>query len=134
KWMLDAYERGLIWVLRHQLFTLMVAAATLVATIWLYIIVPKGLLPQQDTGLIVGVTDSAQSISFKAMMERQRAVAEIVRQDPDVVNVSSFVGAGTANATVNTGRLYIALKPRDRRTAGASAIIDRLRDATRNVE
>jgi hydrophobe/amphiphile efflux-1 (HAE1) family protein len=132
--MLNAYEAGLKWVLRHQFFTLMIAVATFVATIWLYIIVPKGLLPQQDTGLIVGVTDSAQSISFKAMMERQRNVAGIVQQDPDVVSVASFVGAGTVNATVNTGRLYIALKPRDQRTANASQIIDRLRDATHGVE
>jgi hydrophobe/amphiphile efflux-1 (HAE1) family protein len=132
--MLNAYDTGLKWVLRHQFFTLMVAIATLVATVWLYVIVPKGLLPQQDTGLIVGVTDAAQSISFKAMTERQRAVAAIVGKDPDVVKVASFVGAGTVNATVNTGRLYIALKPRDERTASASAIIDRLRDATHNVE
>ncbi len=132
--MLNAYDFGLKWVLRHQFFTLMVAVATLVATIWLYIIVPKGLLPQQDTGLIVGVTDAAQSISFKAMMERQQKVAEIVRQDADVVSVSSFVGAGAVNATVNTGRLYIALKPRDQRKASASAIIDRLRDAVHDVE
>jgi multidrug efflux pump len=134
QWMLDAYERGLQWVLRHQFFTLMVAVATLVATIWLYIIVPKGLLPQQDTGLILGVTDSAQSISFRAMVDRQRAVAEIVRKDPDVVSVSSMVGAGTINATVNTGRLYIALKPRGERNASAGEIINRLRDATKNVE
>jgi hydrophobe/amphiphile efflux-1 (HAE1) family protein len=132
--MLDAYDAGLKWVLRHQFFTLMVAIATFVATIWLYIIVPKGLLPQQDTGLIVGVTDSAQSISFKAMVDRQRAVAEIVRRDPDVVTVASFVGAGTVNSTVNTGRLYIALKPRDERKLNASQIIDRLREATRGVE
>ncbi|MHA3775315.1 multidrug efflux RND transporter permease subunit [Verrucomicrobiota bacterium sgz303538] len=134
QWMLGAYERGLQWVLRHQFFTLLVAVATLVATIWLYVIVPKGLLPQQDTGLILGVTDSAQSISFKAMTQRQRALAEIVRRDPDVVSVASFVGAGTANATVNTGRLSIALKPRDERSADASQIIGRLRKATRNVE
>ena len=84
-WMLGAYERGLKWVMAQQFFTLMVAIATLVATIWLCIIVPKGLLPQQDTGLILGVTDSAQSISFKAMVQRQRSIAEIVRGDPDVV-------------------------------------------------
>jgi multidrug efflux pump len=132
--MLHAYDRGLKWVLRHQFITLMVAIATFVATIWLYVIVPKGLLPQQDTGLIVGVTDSAQSISFKAMMDRQRAVADIVRRDPDVVSVASFVGAGTVNSTVNTGRLYIALKQRGQRKLSASQIIDRLRDATRNIE
>ena len=128
------YEHGLKWVLRHQLFTLGVAFATLVATIWLYIIVPKGLLPQQDTGLIIGVTDAAQSISFLAMVERQRLVAEIVRQDPDVASVASFVGAGTVNATINTGKLYINLKPRDQRRASASEIIARLREATLNTE
>ncbi len=132
--MLHWYDAGLKWVLRHQFFTLMVAVATLVATIWLYIIVPKGLLPQQDTGLIVGVTDASQSISFKAMMQLQREVAAIVEKDPDVVSVSSFVGAGAVNATVNTGRLFIALKPRDQRSAGASAIIDRLRNSVRDVE
>lgn len=134
QWMLDTYEIGLKWVLRHQFFTLMVAIATLVATIFLYIIVPKGLLPQQDTGLILGVTDSAQSISFKAMAQRQHEIAEIVRKDPDVRSVSSFVGAGAVNATVNTGRLNIQLKPRNERKASASEIIDRLREATKNVE
>ena len=93
--MLDGYDRSLQWVLRHQAFTLGVAIVTLVATIWLYVIVPKGLLPPQDTGLIIGVTDAAQSISFKDMVARQRAIAEIVRRDPDVVSVASFVGAGT---------------------------------------
>jgi len=132
--MLRGYDHGLKWVLRHQFFTLMIAIATFVATIWLFAIVPKGLLPLQDTGLIVGVTDSAQSISFKAMIDRQRALADIVRTDPDVVSVASFVGAGTVNSTVNTGRLYIALKPRGERSASAGRIIDRLRDATRNVE
>src|SRR6185369_12805612 len=134
QWMLDTYEIGLKWVMRHQFFTLMVAVATLVATIFLYIIVPKGLLPQQDTGLILGVTDSAQSISFKAMAQRQHEIAEIVRKDPDVRSVSSFVGAGAVNAMVNTGRLNIQLKPRKERSASASEIIDRLRDATKNVE
>ena len=133
KGMLDWYDHGLRWVLKHQPLTLGVAITTLVATIWLYIIVPKGLLPQQDTGLIVGVTDAAQSISFKAMVERQRAIADIVRTDPDVVSVASFVGAGAVNATVNTGRLYINLKPRDERQASASEVIDRLREATKDV-
>ncbi len=132
--LLNVYESGLKWVLRHQPFTLAVAVATLVATIWLYVIVPKGLLPQQDTGLIIGVTDAAQSISFKAMVERQHVVGDIVGRDPDVASVASFVGAGTVNATVNTGRLYINLKPRDQRQAGAAEIIDRLREATRDVQ
>ena len=120
-------------MLAHQRFVLNVALITLVATILLYIIVPKGLLPQQDTGVIIGVTDAAENISFKAMMERVHAVSEIVRQDPDVASVSASVGAGTVNATVNTARLYIVLKPHDQR-ANAEEIIDRLRKATRNVE
>jgi multidrug efflux pump subunit AcrB len=132
--LLDGYDRSLQWVLRHQAFTLGVAILTMVATVWLYVIVPKGLLPQQDTGLIVGVTDSAQSISFQDMVARQRAIAEIVRRDPDVVSVASFVGAGTVNATINSGRLYVNLKPRDSRQASAGQIIDRLRAATESVQ
>ncbi len=126
----DGYDWGLKWVLRHQTFTLWVTAATLVATVWLYILVPKGLLPHQDTGMILGVTDASQSISFKLMAQRQTAVAEIVRQDPDVESVASFVGGGAVNATVNTGRLYIHLKPREHRKAGADEVIQRLRKAT----
>jgi len=134
KAMLDWYERGLKWVLRHQPLTLAIAIATLIGTLLLYVVVPKGLLPEQDTGLITGVTDAAQSISFKAMVERQRVIADIVRKDPDVVGVASFVGAGTVNATVNTGRLYIDLKPRNQRRSTVTQIIGRLRDATRDVE
>jgi hydrophobe/amphiphile efflux-1 (HAE1) family protein len=132
--LLNAYDRSLQWVLRHQPLTLAVAIITMAVTVWLYAIIPKGLLPQQDTGLIIGVTDAAQAISFKAMVERQREIAEIVRRDPDVVSVASFVGAGSVNATVNSGRLYINLKPRDRRQAGAAEIIDRLRAATDSVQ
>src|SRR2546425_526406 len=131
---LDAYDRSLQWVLRQQRFTLAVAAATLVATVLLYVFVPKGLLPQQDTGLIIGVTDAAQSISFKAMVERQREIADLARRDPDVQSVASFVGAGTVNATVNSGRLYINLKPRNQRSTGAGEIIEHLRDAPASVQ
>jgi hydrophobe/amphiphile efflux-1 (HAE1) family protein len=131
--MLDAYEQGLRWVLRHQALTFAVFLATLVGTILLYVAVPKGLLPPQDTGLIIGVTDAAQDISFKAMVSRQRALAEIVKRDSDVVSVASFVGAGVVNPTVNAGRLYITLKPRDERRASAAEIIARLREATRDV-
>src|SRR5882724_10624023 len=134
RWMLDTYERGLQWVLKHQAFTLAIALVTLVATIWLYFIVPKGLLPQQDTGLILGITDAAQSISFKAMALKQRAVSDIVMRDPDVARVASFVGAGTVNPTMNSGRLYIGLKPHDQRKASATEIIARLLDASRDVE
>ena len=127
------HERGLRWVLAHQRFVLVVAIVTLVATILLYIVVPKGLLPQQDTGVIIGVTDAAENISFKAMMERVHAVSDIIRKDPDVASVSASVGAGTVNATINTARLYIVLKPHNERP-NAEKIMERLRNATRNVE
>ncbi|MHA3775567.1 multidrug efflux RND transporter permease subunit [Verrucomicrobiota bacterium sgz303538] len=130
---LAIYEHGLKWVLRHQFFTLVIAVATLIATIALYVIIPKGLLPQQDTGVILGVTDAAQDISFEAMAERVHSVTDIVRKDPDVVNVSASVGAGSVNATVNTARLYIVLKPREERKASATEIIARLRQATQEV-
>ena len=132
--LLGAYESGLKWVMRHQFLTLMVAVGTLIATIWLYIVIPKGLLPEQDTGLISGVTDAAQSISFQAMVNRQHAITDIVTRDPDVMSAASFVGAGSVNSTVNTGRINIQLKPRDQRTASASEIIDRLREATKDVQ
>ncbi len=132
--MLALYESGLKWVMKHQFVTLMSAVATLVLTVWLYMIVPKGLLPQQDTGLIVGVTDAAQSISFGAMLERQRAVSEIVQRDPDVASVASVVGAGNINATVNTGRLLIELKPREKRSHTAGEIIARIRESVQHVE
>ena len=132
--LLNAYDHSLQWVLRHQRFTLGVALAAALATILLYVFIPKSLLPEQDTGLIIGVTDAAQSISFKAMSVRQHEIAEIVGRDPDVVSVASFVGAGTVNATVNSGRLYITLKPRHQRRAEARQIIRRLSDATAPVQ
>ena len=131
--MLNWYDRGLRWVLRHQFITLMVAIGTLVATIWLYVLVPKGLLPQQDTGMILGITDAEQSISFKAMAQRQRALTDVLLQDPDVASVASFVGAGTVNPTMNTGRIYINLKAHDKRKANAAEIIGRLREATKEL-
>jgi len=132
--MLAAYDRGLRWVLGHQRLTLWVAVFTLALTLALYVVIPKGLLPQQDTGLIIGVTDAAENISFRAMVARQRAIADAVRRDPDVASVASFVGAGTINPTLNTGRLTINLKPRERRSASASDIIARLRESVKDVE
>ena len=132
--MLAFYEVGLKWVMRNQFITLLVAIATLVGTIWLYVLIPKGLLPQQDTGLIVGVTDAAQNISFQGMLARQRALADLVRHDPDVQSVASFVGAGAVNPTINSGRLTIVLKPRNQRRSNAEQVIARLRDTTASVE
>ena len=132
--MLAFYDGGLKWVLRNRLITLIVAIATLVATIFLYLAIPKGLLPNQDTGELIGVTDAAQNISFKAMLARQREVTDIVEKDPDVQSVAAFVGAGTVNATVNTGRLYIVLKPRDKRRSTADQIMARLNAATKDLQ
>ena len=133
----DAVQRGygatLRVVLRHQPLTLLVAVLTLAGTLALYAVVPKGFLPQQDTGVIVAVVDAAPGISFQAMAERQRAVADILRRDPGVAAVGSFVGAGLVNATVNTGRITVALKPHGQRD-GAAAVIARLRAAVADVQ
>ena len=132
--LLAFYMRGVRWVLAHQTLTLAVAVLTLVATVFLYVITPKGLLPEQDTGLVIGVTDAAQNISFRSMVTHQRQIADIVMRDPDVASVTSFVGTGTINATLNTGRLSINLKPREERKSSAEQIITRLRNQVRNVE
>jgi hydrophobe/amphiphile efflux-1 (HAE1) family protein len=126
KLMLRGYEKSLRWVLRHQTFTLWLAIAAFGATIALFVISPKGFLPTQDTGLIIATTDARQEISFAAMTDVQRKVAEAVRSDPDVTAVASFLGAGVVNPTANTGRVIIALKPRKERHASAEQIIARL--------
>ncbi|MFA5120106.1 multidrug efflux RND transporter permease subunit [Zavarzinia sp.] len=131
---LALYEKSLGFVMVHQRETLLVAIATLVATIGLYIVVPKGFLPQQDTGLIVGVTDAAPDISFAAMAAKQQQVADIVRRDPDVAAVSAFVGTGTINSTGNAGRLYISLKPRADRGETADRVMRRLKLATQGIQ
>ena len=131
--LLDRYRRSLRFVLRHRPTTLVVTGATLVATLYLYVVVPKGFLPQQDTGLIIGVTDAAQDISFPAMAARQREVTEIALADPAVASVGSFVGVGTVNAAGNSGRLYINLKPKRDRDSSAEGVIGRLRRALARV-
>ena len=125
-WLLGHYETGLKWVLRHYLFTLSVWALTLVATVLLYLAVPKGFFPQQDTGIIMGTTDAAQDISFIAMKELQQKVAKVVLEDPAVATLASFMG-GMGASTVNNGRMFITLKPRDQRDATADEVIARLR-------
>ncbi|MBU6498388.1 MAG: efflux RND transporter permease subunit [Rhodospirillales bacterium] len=117
--LLALYRRTLHWSLRHQRFMLILAAATLVGTVGLYVIVPKGFLPQQDTGVIVAVTEAGQSISIPAMSQLQERAAALVREDPAVSGVVSFVGAGEINPTPNTGQLTIVLKPRPQRDAAA---------------
>jgi HAE1 family hydrophobic/amphiphilic exporter-1 len=122
--MLDAYKRALIVVLRHQPLTMLVFVATVVATIGLYVAVPKGFFPQQDTGNIQGIAEAAQDISFAGMSERAMAVADIVRQDPDVYSIGNTLG----NGTLNTSNFFIALRSREEgRTASSDEIISRLR-------
>ncbi len=120
------YGRTLTWVLRHQTATLLVTAGTLVLTLWLYVVVPKGFFPVQDTGVILGVSEAPQTVSFSAMAERQQALTRIILKDADVQSISSFIGVDGINATPNSGRIQINLKPRDQRTVSASEIIRRL--------
>ncbi len=127
--LIGGYDTVLRWVLRHQGFTLLVAAATLALTVYLYIIVPKGFFPEQDTGLIQAISEAPQSISFAAMATRQEELAGAILKDPDVVSLSSFVGVDGNNATLNTGRFLINLKPREDRSTTIDEIIHRLQNS-----
>jgi multidrug efflux pump len=124
---LGLYARTLRVVLDHQPATLLVAVATLGVTLLLYVAVPKGLFPIQDTGVILGISEAPQSVSFPAMAQRQRALAQAILRDPAVDTLSSFIGIDGANVTLNSGRLLITLKPLDERKISARAIIERLR-------
>src|SRR5215469_3508896 len=125
----ELYGRSLDWVLRHETLTLLVTAATLVATIWLYIIIPKGFLPLQDTGLIFAVMEGGQDISFTEMKRLQAEVEDAMRKDPDVTGVVSVIGVTPINATPNAGRLAITLRSRDERQTPVNAVIERLQRA-----
>ena len=131
---IEAYGRSLQWVLRYQTTTLLVAAGTLVLTIWLYIIVPKGFFPVQDTGLIQGFSQAPESISFDAMSQRQQALAKVILKDPAVADLSSFIGVDGTNTTLNSGRILITLKPLDDRNISASDVIRRLQPKLEKVE
>jgi multidrug efflux pump len=120
------YGHALNWVLDHSAATLMVAIATLGLTLYLYVTIPKGFFPVQDTGLIQAVTQADQSISFSAMAEHQQALARVILNDPDVLNLSSFIGVDGTNPTLNTGRFLINLKPRDERMSSVTDVIQRL--------
>jgi multidrug efflux pump len=127
------YGRLLTWVLDHQTATLVVALGTLALTAVLYLVIPKGFFPVQDTGLIQGVSEAPQTISFAAMAERQQALAQAILQDPDVDNLSSFIGVDGTNNTLNSGRLLINLKPHEDRATDVTAVIRRLRQETASV-
>ncbi|RRW53813.1 MULTISPECIES: MdtB/MuxB family multidrug efflux RND transporter permease subunit [Pseudomonas] len=125
-WMINEYGRMLRWVLKHQPLTLLVAIGTLALTVFLYVIVPKGFFPVQDTGVIQGISEAPQSISFAAMGERQQQLAKIILEDPAVQSLSSYIGVDGDNATLNSGRLLINLKPHGERDLTASEVISRL--------
>ncbi len=120
------YGRTLQFVLRHQTTTLIVTFATLVLTLILYIVVPKGFFPVQDTGVILGISEAPETTSFARMADRQQALADVVTKDPDVASISSFIGVDGTNMTSNIGRIQINLKPRGDRKSDASEIIRRL--------
>ncbi|MBK5476930.1 MdtB/MuxB family multidrug efflux RND transporter permease subunit [Pseudomonas sp. TH21] len=125
-WLIEAYGRKLQWVLKHQPLTLLVAIATLGLTVVLYLVVPKGFFPVQDTGVIQGISEAPQSISFAAMSQRQQELAKIILADPAVESLSSYIGVDGDNATLNSGRLLINLKPHGQRDLSAAQVITRL--------
>lgn len=125
-WLIKHYGSALQWVLRHQPLTLLVAVASLGLTVFLYMVVPKGFFPVQDTGVIQGISEAPQSTSFAAMSERQQALSKVILQDPAVQSLSSYIGVDGDNATLNSGRLLINLKPHGERDVTASEVISRL--------
>ena len=133
QWVIGQYGRALGWVLDRQGLTLIVAGVTLAVTLLLYIFIPKGFFPVQDTGEIQGISEAAQTISYAAMAERQQALAAAILKDPDVASLSSFIGVDGANTTLNSGRFLINLKPHADRRLTASEIIRRLQQETAGV-
>ena len=132
-WTIEGYRRSLESVLQRQRETLILTLATLVATILLYIVIPKGFLPLQDTGLITAVTEAGTDVSFTEMQRRQRVVEDAIRSDPDVTGVVSVIGVSPINATPNAGRLAITLKQRDDRKAPVDEIVARLKRAVAEI-
>src|SRR5439155_3173337 len=131
--LLGGYRRGLDVVLRHQFPTLVVFFVTLLATTYLFIQIPKGFFPQQDTGLITGTSEAAQDVSSAEMARLQQALAEVVAQDPDVASFAGSIGSNSGG-TINSGRFFINLKPRDQRAASVDQVINRLRPQLAKIE
>jgi len=134
EYVIAKYGVGVRWVLRHQVLTLIVTAATFLLTVYLYIVVPKGFFPVQDTGVLLGITEGPQSISFAAMGMRQQELARMILEDPDVESVSSFIGIDGTNTTLNSGRIQINLKDLEARSSSALEIIQRLQPKLAQVD
>jgi hydrophobic/amphiphilic exporter-1 (mainly G- bacteria), HAE1 family len=132
--MLRAYARGLDLVLRHQFATLLVFLGTVALTVHLFMIIPKGFFPQQDTGLITGISEAGQDVSFAEMMRRQTALGDIIGKDPAVATYAMAIGSGGSTATINNGRFFITLKPKSERDVSAGEVIARLRPQLEKVE
>ncbi len=132
-WIAHHYARALDWVLDRQRATLLVAVLTLALTAYLYVVIPKGFFPTQDTGLIQGISQAPDSISFGAMAQRQQALADAILKDTDVLSLSSFIGVDGTNLTTNNGRFLINLKPHDEREGDIESVIRRLSQAVANV-
>jgi multidrug efflux pump len=128
-WIVEQYRVSLEWVLRRQTLTLLTTLATLIATVWLYIIIPKGFLPPQDTGLIVAVSEAGTEVSFAQMQRLQAQVEAAIKPDPDITGVVSILGVSRMNPTPNAGRLAITLRSRDQRRASVEQIVERLKEA-----
>ncbi|MBD8882108.1 MULTISPECIES: efflux RND transporter permease subunit [Rhodanobacter] len=131
--LLDAYRRGLLVVMKHQTATLLVFLATVALTIVLYVVIPKGLFPVQDVGVLQGISTADNSVSYDTMIDRQQALAEAVLKDPDVASLTSYVGIDGTNITLNNGRFLINLKPRDERSGTARQIARRIQKETADV-
>ncbi|HEV7522495.1 MAG TPA: efflux RND transporter permease subunit, partial [Candidatus Angelobacter sp.] len=131
---IEWYGTTLRWVLKHQTATLLATVAALALTVYLYFIVPKGFFPVQDTGVILGITEGPENVSFTSMSERQQKLAKVILEDPDVASLSSFIGIDGTNTTQNSGRIQINLKPHEERSDTASDIIRRLQPQAASVE
>jgi multidrug efflux pump len=134
EYLVEEYGRALQFVLRHQPTTLLVTVGTLVLTIFLFLVIPKGFFPLQDTGVILGITEAPETASFPSVAERQQKIADEVLKDPDVESLSSFIGVDGTNMTPNVGRIQINLKPRDKRSASADEIIRRLQPKVSQIQ
>jgi hydrophobe/amphiphile efflux-1 (HAE1) family protein len=132
--LVEIYDRALTVALRHRFVTLMTMIATVCLTIVLFILIPKGFFPQQDTGMIVGISEGAQDISPQAMAERQAAILDVIAKDPAVASVTAYIGPGGATVTENDGRVFITLKPQGERSATADQVITRLNRALQPIQ